>query len=197
VSTDWKELHRRLETTAEALARAAAPSTEERRSILKNRARALAREPERIETAGKSLDLVEFRLGPEVYAVECAFVREVSSVKDLTQLPAAPPFVLGIINLRGQILSVVDLRVFFDLPRSGLGDLNKVIVLSGNSMEFGILADAIIGTRTIRRSVIQPPIPTLTGIGVEYLTGIDGDGIVILDAKRILEDEKIIVAEDV
>ena len=55
MSTDWKELHRRLETTAEALARAAAPSTEERRSILKNRARALAREPEQISV----MDIVE------------------------------------------------------------------------------------------------------------------------------------------
>lgn len=196
MSTDWNEVHRRLATATEALARAAMPSAEEQRSILKERALALTREPGPIGTAEGSLDLVEFRLASEVYAIEYVFVREVHTLKDLTPLPATPPFVLGIINVHGQILSVVDLRVFFNLPESGLGDLNKVIVLGDDRMGFGILADAIIGTRTIPRGAIQPPIPTLTGIGVEYLMGITEAGMIILDAERILGDEKIIIFEE-
>jgi purine-binding chemotaxis protein CheW len=196
MSGDWNGIHRRLEDATEALAWAAMPSAEERRLVLKERALALSREPERIGTAGESLEVVEFRLASEVYAVEYFFVREVHSLKDLTPLPAMPPFVLGIINVRGQILSVVDLRVFFDLPESGLGDLNKVIVIGDDRMEFGILADAVNGTRTIPRAAIQPPIPTVTGIGVEYLMGIADAGVLVLDAERILGDEKIIVFEE-
>jgi purine-binding chemotaxis protein CheW len=168
-------------------------NAEERRSILKERARVLAREGEQARKVGEFLDVVEFRLTSETYAIEHAFVREVYPLKNLTSLPATPPFVLGIVNLRGQILSVVDLRIFFDLPISGLGDLNKIIVIRDEWMEFGILADSIIGAQSIPRSAIQPLLPTLTGIGVEYLMGITVEGLIILDAERILGDERIIV----
>ena len=70
MNTDWNEIRRRLEAAAEALARAAMPSAEEQRSILKERALALTREPGPTGTAEGSLDLVEFRLASEVYAVE-------------------------------------------------------------------------------------------------------------------------------
>jgi purine-binding chemotaxis protein CheW len=171
-------------------------SAEDRRSILKERARVLAQESEQDRRAGEFLDVVEFHLASETYAIEGAFVREVHPLKDLAPLPATPPFVLGIVNLRGQILSVVDLRIFFNLPVIGLGDLNKIIVIRDDRMEFGILADSIIGARSISRAAIQPPIPTLTGIGVEYLKGITVDGLIILDAQRILGDERIIVDQD-
>jgi purine-binding chemotaxis protein CheW len=171
-------------------------NAEERSSILKERARILARKGERERTAGEFLDVVGFRLASETYAVEGAFVREVHPLKDITPLPAMPPFVLGIVNLRGQILSVVDLRIFFDLPVSGLGDLNKIIVIRDERMEFGVLADSIIGARSIPRAVIQPPLPTLAGIGMEYLMGITVEGLVILDAERILGDERIVVDQE-
>jgi purine-binding chemotaxis protein CheW len=175
---------------------ALAPSAEERRSILKERARVLAQEPGQARAAGEFLDLVEFRLASETYAIEHAFVREVHPLKDLAPLPATPPFVLGIVNLRGQILSVVDLRIFFGLPVSGLGDLNKIIVIRDEKMEFGILADCIIGAHSVPRAAIQRPIPTLTGIGVEYLMGITVEGLIVLDAQRILGDERIIVDQE-
>jgi purine-binding chemotaxis protein CheW len=96
-------------------------------------------------------------------------------------------------NLRGQVLSVVDLRIFFDLPAKGLGDLNMVIVLRDERMEFGILADDVLGVRTIPRIGVQPPIPTLTGIGAGYLMGIADTGAAIIDAGKLLGDERIIV----
>jgi len=193
---DWNEVRRRLDTAGEALAQGAEPSPEEQRSILKARARALAREPKPDGAAQEFLDIIEFRLASETYGIESAFVREVHPLKDFTPLPGTPPFVLGIVNVRGQIVSVVDLKRFFSLPDKGLGELNKVIIIRDDRMEFGILADAILGTYSIPLEAIQPPLPTVTGIGAEYLKGVTEDREIILDAAKILGDEKIVVYED-
>ena len=193
---DWNEVRRRLDTAGEALAQGAEPSPEEQRSILKARARALAREPVRADAAQEFLDIIEFRLASETYGIESAFVREVHPLKDFTPLPGTPPFVLGIVNVRGQILSVVDLKKFFNLPDKGLGELNKVIIIRDDRMEFGILADVILGTVSIPLDAIQPPVPSVTGIGAEYLKGVTEDREIILDAAKILGDEKIVVYEE-
>jgi purine-binding chemotaxis protein CheW len=132
-----------------------------------------------------------------MYGVESLYVREVYPLKELTPLPCTPPFVLGIINVRGQILSVVDLRQFFDLPAQRLTDLNKVIVLHDGTMAFGILADAILGVRVIPPDGVQPSLPTLTGIRAAYLKGVTGERLVILDAAKLLTDKALIVFEEV
>ena len=102
---------------------------------------------------------------------------------------------LGIVNLRGEILSVIDIKKFFDLPEKGLTDLNKVIVLESEDMVFGIVADAISGVRRILRTDIQPSLPTLTGIREDYLQGVTDERVVVLDAGKLLHDEKLIVNE--
>jgi len=198
MSVDWNEVHLRLGAADEALARGGSPSPEERRSILRKRARELAGGCESEADAEDSLDLIEFRLASELYAIEYPFVREVYPLKDFAPLPGTPPFVLGIMNLRGQVLSIVDLRIFFGLPAKGLGELNKVIVLRDERMEFGILADDVLGVMTLSRLSVQPPIPALDGDSGGYLLGIADGGLIILDAKRILGDERIVVlqAED-
>jgi purine-binding chemotaxis protein CheW len=143
------------------------------------------------------LEVVEFLLAGERYAVEAGYVREICLLKEFTPLPGTPPFVLGIINVRGQILSVIDIKKFFELPEKGFTDLNKVIVLQTEQMEFGILADAIIGVCSIALNEIQPSLPTLTGIRAEYLRGIMPDRLVVLDAASILADKNIIIHDEV
>ena len=133
----------------------------------------------------------------ERYGIESTYVSEVYPLKDLTPLPCTPAFVLGIINVRGQIISVLDLKKFFDLPEKGLTDLNKVIILRNEEMEFGILADVILGVVNVPLSYLQPTLPTLTGIREEYLKGITGERLVILDAGKLLSSRKIVVHEEV
>ena len=140
---------------------------------------------------------VEFVLASERYAVESRFIREVEVLESLTPLPCTPAFVLGIVNLRGEILPVIDLKKFFDLPEKGLSDLNKIIVLQSGRMLFGILADAIIGMRHVLLANIHPSLPTLTGIRKNYLKGITPERMVILDAGNLLADESIVVQEEV
>lgn len=195
-AVDWNEVRRRIESARAAAERVWAPDPEEARRVLKARAQALAREPEQAQAAD-ALELVEFLLAHETYAVESRHVREVYPLENLTPLPCTPAFVLGIVNLRGEILSVIDIKKFFDLPEKGLTDLNKVIVLQSDNMVFGILADAILGVRRVPVSEIQPSLPTLTGIREKYLKGVTRERTVLLDAEKLLADEKIIVQEQV
>lgn len=194
---DWREIHRRLDSARAALERGITPTAEEKKQVLKARAKTLAREPEEDRNAQGQLEVVEFLLAYERYAVASSFVREVWPLKELTRLPGAPAFVAGIINnVRGQIVSVVDLKKFFDLPEKGLPDLNKVIILSNGEMEFGLLVDVVAGVRRVSLQEIQPSLPTLTGLRQEYLRGITSQRLVILDVAKILADPRVVVREE-
>lgn len=196
VGVEWNAIRARLESVRKHIDEGFAPGEEESRKILKQRAQALAREPQ-AETAAAMVPVLEFILAKEHYAVELRHIREVYPLKDLTPLPCTPPFALGITNLRGQILSVIDLRVFFELPIEGLGDLNKAIVLRSPEMEFGILADDIVGVREVSPAELQPALPTMTGIRREYLEGVVDGRIVVLDAAKLLSDRRLVVHEQV
>jgi len=167
------------------------------RYCLKIRAIAMAAEPEQKRESTAKTEIIKFILATESYGIESAFVREVYPLKDLTPLPGVPPYIFGIINVRGQILPVVDLKKFLNLPEKGLGDLNKVIILSNGQMEFGILADVVEGTQTLALEEIMAAPPGITRIGGKYLKGVTKEHIVILEAENLLNDEKIIVNEAV
>ena len=190
-------LRGRLEAGRAALERGFGLTTEEREKILKDRAKALAQEVTGKESAGKWIWIVEFVLAEEKYGIEPDFVRDVFPVKTLTPLPCTPPFVLGITNMRGEILSVIDLKMFFDLPNEGISDYAKVVALESNSMTFGILADSVLGARPIPLDSIQPVLPTLTEIRGKYLKGVTKNRIAILDGEAILNDETIIINQSV
>lgn len=170
---------------------------EEKTTILRSRAKELAREFEGRVTGVDYLEVLEFLLASETYAVETLFVREVYPMTELTPLPCTPAFVFGLINIRGQIMTVMDMKRFFDLPERGITNLNKVIVVRKGGMELGILADEITGIRTVPINEIQPPLSTMTGIHAEYLKGITAERLIVLDMERFLTDKKLIIQEEV
>jgi len=143
------------------------------------------------------VEVVEFLLAHENYAVESRYVQEISPLKELTALPGTPPFILGIINFRGHILTVIDLRYFFNLPQKGLTGLNKVIIVQASETKIGILADTIHGIKSIPVNELQPPLPAMTGIRGEYIKGLTGERLAVLDLEKLLSDKRIIVHEEV
>ena len=191
---DWSEIRRRIEAVHAAIDRGSALSAEDERRILKTRAQALAQVPGG-EADGETLEAVEFELAGESYAIALAQVREVGPLHDLTPVPGTPAFVLGIINLHGEIRTVIDLKKFFDLPDAGLTQLNQILLLEHEDLQLGILADTIRGVRRIPLADLQASLPTLTDIRADYLRGVTGDRLVVLDAVKILSDKRILVDE--
>jgi len=193
----WESVLDRLGKTQLRLEKGYEPTREKRKKVLKDRAKALARESEKTKVGEDYLEALEFVLAQERYAIETLYIREVYPMKDLTVLPCTPPFVLGIINVRGQILSVVDVKKFFDLPEKGITNLNKVIIVKKDKMELGILSDEIVGIRNIPRDDLQRFLPTLSGIRAEYLKGVTSERLVILEMEKLLTDKQLVINEEV
>ena len=166
---------------------------EQVKAVLRRRAELLAEEPLADDVDEQQMGVIVFTLAQETYAVEMTYVRETLPLGDVTPLPCTPPFVLGIINLRGRIVSVTDLRGLFELPVESLPDGATVIVLSDGDMEFGVLAETLVGACSIPSAHIQPSLPTLTGVRQDYVAGVTRDRTVVLDAARILSDDRVVV----
>ncbi len=195
-SIDWSAVHRRLQSVNAAIERAVTPSVGEKNSTLKERARILAREARSNEAGEEYIEIVEFLLAQERYGIETRHIREVYPLKELTPLPSTPPFVLGVVNARGRIVPVVDIKTIFGLPDRGLTDLNKLIIVRANGVELGLVADTIVGVQRVPLHDIQPSLPTLSGIRAEYLKGVTKERKVIIDAEKVLLDEKLLVHGD-
>jgi len=162
---------------------------------LKERAKTLAKKRKVEETEQQSHKILEFEMAGNPFGFEVAEIREVCPLDHYTHVPCTPSFVFGIVNIRGQVLSIIDLKKFFGLPEKGITNLNRVIILDNGKMAFGVLADLIVGVRSVRIADIHATPAHLSQIEAEYLKGMTEDGLVILSAEKILADKKIVVNE--
>ncbi len=162
--------------------------------ILLERAKKIAgRRSSKAEVSDSTISVVEFLLTPERYAFAESHVLEVLSLKEITSIPGTPAFVMGVINLRGRIVSIINLKSLFNLRERGLTELNKVMILKNESMEFGVVADAILGNNVIDLALLSSPPITLDNAGMEYITGVTSDGLILLNAEQLLTSKQIIM----
>jgi purine-binding chemotaxis protein CheW len=193
---DWSAIQQRLEAARQAVELAADLKPEQRRAILAARALALADEGT-ASAVGDHLQIIEFSLAHERYGFEYRFVREVYPLRDYTPLPGTPPFILGLVNVRGRLLSILDLKQLYDLPSPGLTDLNKLILLESGDMHLAVLADAVLGVRSVPALTLHRTLPTLAGLRAEFLRGLTDDRLILLDAERLLASADILVQQEV
>ncbi len=140
------------------------------------------------------VEVLKFRLAYQEYAIGMKYVREVVLTRGITPVPGTPEYIPGICAIRGEILSLVDLRALFSISGRGLTDLNRVIVISNESMTFGILADYITGIATIPATIPSAPAPDSSTDAIPYLLGVV-EGIVVLDGAALLSDPRMLIDE--
>ena len=169
----------------------------EKKRILKERADILRIPQKKNDKSGEKIDGLEFLLAEERYAIDSTYVSEVIFISEMTTLPCTPPFVLGIINVRGKILSVIDIKKFFNLPEKGITNLNKVIIVKHNEIELGILADEIYGNVIINLEELQRKVTTISEVYGSFIIGVSNERLILLDIKELLSNEKIIINENV
>jgi purine-binding chemotaxis protein CheW len=165
-------------------------------AILRDRARRLASVPSS-EPSEEQVDVFEFGLADERYAFLVSQVHDVQPLRELTPLPCTPPFLRGLVNLRGRLVAVIDLKRFFGLSEPGITDLHRIVLLRKGDVEIGLLADTVEGVHVIGKHHIQPAPPTVGGIAAEYIAGVTPDRLVVLDADAILDDPRLVIDEDV
>jgi len=192
---DWEEMRRRLMRAVQATEGAQVLTPEQARTVLDERARLLARVPPQEVDAAAVWDIVTFALANERYALEAKHVREVVRIHDYTPVPGAPDFLVGLFNLRGEILAVIDLRKFLGVADGGVTDLSRILVMGGERAEFGVLADAVHEVATVRTAEVLEAPNTVVGIGRDYLRGVTADALIVLDGAVLLRDSRLFIDE--
>jgi purine-binding chemotaxis protein CheW len=161
------------------------------RDHLEARARLLARPPQAALRPEDRLELLLFSLSGERYALETSAVREVVRFVDFTLVPGAPALLLGVTNVRGQILPVFDLRRLAGLVPKGLTDLSRLLVLGHDREELGLLADDVSSVEVMSRHDVLDPPEELAAMGRELLLGVTRDATTVLDIRALLRDPRL------
>lgn len=162
------------------------------RARLEARAQRLARPPE--EAAEGTLGVCVFRMGTERYAVPLSHVLEVIRGVVVAPLPCTPPFIRGVLNLRGRIFSVTDLAVYLGLPP--LEEAAAVVLVRHGDMELGLLADDILESTMLDPGVLQPPPATLSARQAAVLQGVTASWLHLLGLERLFAQEGLVVHDD-
>lgn len=160
-------------------------------NILEERAQALARQ--KVDTdIGLGEEVIVFRLGEGRYSIPAHFIREVQPMTSYTPLPSTPSFVIGLVNVRGRLLTAIDIRPLMDIVQTSLGNLSFLLILSANSMEVCLIADAVVEVCYSDANLAQA-LSTTTGRGVTWIRGVDKNLNVLVDPPLLLSDPRIIV----
>ena len=153
--------------------------------------RGLSQAGTRTQEAVPTMEMVVFRLGPESYGLRLQEVREIIMVGLITPVPRAPQFVDGVINLRGEVMPVVDLRSRFGLARVEPTTISRILITSIGGVFTGLVVDAVDEVRPVELSRFGPP-PSVTAVGANrYIEGVarlENSMIFLLELQQLLTD---------
>ncbi len=144
-------------------------------------------------SGGPLIQFVTFILMDETYGINVMQVQEVLRVTEIAPVPGAPAYVLGIINLRGNVVTVIDTRTRFGLPSTEMGESSRIIVIESEKQVVGILVDAVAEVVELREGEIDVAPNVGTEESSRYIQGVATreDGLLILvDLNKLLTDEE-------
>jgi len=136
---------------------------------------------------------VVFKLGNEEFGVPITQVKEINRLTSATKVPRSPVFVEGIINLRGQIIPIIDMKKRFDLPLTEYTGDARIIVIQVGDHNFGVEVDLVSEVLRINTSDIEPAPHIVCSIDSDYITGVAKVGdrlLILLDLDRLLSEEE-------
>ena len=144
-----------------------------------------------------SHELLVFRLSSEEYAIDIQHVQEIRTYDSVTRIANAPKFIKGVINLRGTIVPIVDLRIKFDFSDPAYDEFTVAIVLNIGRRVIGVVVDGVSDVVTVDEGAIHPA-PALGSLDTEYLRGLvqlDGRLVIVVDIRRLLSDKEMALIE--
>ena len=133
-----------------------------------------------------------FKVGEEEFGIEIAFVQEIINIVPITQIPTTPSYVKGIINLRGDIVPILEVRTRFMMPEKEYDDLTCIIVIENNADKIGLVVDQVHEVKFINKDKISaPPATNLSYANqfVKNLGNIDDKVVLLIEANDLLYDE--------
>ncbi len=139
------------------------------------------------------LQLASFRLGNEEFAVDILKIQEINRLVEITRVPKAPIFVEGVINLRGKVIPVIDLRKKFGLSNEARDDETRIVVMDIRKRIVGLIVDSVSEVLRAPASSVEPPPPMLGGVDSEYIKGVcklEDRLLILLDVNKLLSIEE-------
>ncbi len=136
---------------------------------------------------------VTFRLDAETYAIDVMQVREVLRSGEVVPVPGAPPFVLGIINLRGHVVTVMDARMRFGLEPRDVGDSRRILIIESKDQVVGIQVDSVAEVIEIPVADVEPAPAVGNEESHRYIQGVvsrEDDLVILVDLNRLLDEEE-------
>lgn len=146
-----------------------------------------------VDTAQTEKQLVVFDLASEGYGVDIGAVREIIRMQEITRVPRTPEFVEGVINLRGKVIPVIDLRKRFGLQVADQSKDNRIVVVDIGKQDIGVIVDAVTEVLRISADSVEPPTSVITSADSDYLLGIaklESRLIILLDLESVLSEEE-------
>ncbi|MEO7040166.1 MAG: chemotaxis protein CheW [Candidatus Elarobacter sp.] len=137
----------------------------------------------------ETVQVVSFKLGSEEYGVDIAQVQEINRMVAITHVPRAPQFMEGVINLRGQLIPIIDLRTRFGMPRVEHTKSTRIVVTEIGTKRIGMVVDSVSEVLRLALDQIEPAPEMITGVDTEYIRGvgkIEDRLIILLDLARII-----------
>jgi purine-binding chemotaxis protein CheW len=137
--------------------------------------------------------LVTFRLEDETYGINVMQVQEVLRVSEIAPVPGAPAYVLGIINLRGNVVTVIDTRARFGLPPSEVDDSSRIVVIESDKQVVGIMVDSVAEVVELRSSQIDSAPNVGNEESSRYIQGVatrDDNLLIVVDLKKLLSESE-------
>ena len=136
------------------------------------------------------LQLVSFVLENEEFGIDILKVEEIIRIISITKIPNTPDFVEGVINLRGRVIPVIDLRTRLGHPRREHNNNTRVIVVNVNGMTLGFIVDSVREVLRIPKSITEPPPSITAGVNSEYITAVgklENRLLILLDLEKVLD----------
>lgn len=133
-----------------------------------------------------------FEVGNEIYGIEILYVTEIVSMQKVTEVPDVPDYIKGVINLRGQVIPVIDVRARFKLEPKEYDDRTCAIVVNVDSAVIGLIVDAVDEVMNIPEENISPPPSISESQSCQFINGMgrtDGSVIILLSVSRLLNDD--------
>lgn len=191
---DWKAVADRLARSLPE-AEPGVLEAERRSALLRARRAALAKPPAQAleEAGGDALEVLAFEVADQRFGIETACICQALALPPLTPLPGVPAHVIGIAAFRGRVVAVLDLRSLLAFPLGRLTEPGTLLVLQDADMEFGLLADTVLGVVRYPRAALSPPAAGGPASRRDYLLGIAPDRTSILDGRRLLGDTSLVV----
>ncbi|MHB8905198.1 MAG: chemotaxis protein CheW [Melioribacteraceae bacterium] len=156
--------------------------------------------PENKNESTELLQLVSFKIANEEFGIDILNVQEINKMTQVTKVPNSPEFVEGVINLRGRVIPVVNLRVKMDLPNREYDKDTRIIVVDLSGKTVGFLVDSVSEVLRIPRNIMEPPPSIVAGINSNYITAVgklEDRLLILLDLDKILHQEEKAVLETV